>query len=127
MRTWSKRARPKLGTIAGTRYLGTANVLGKDVQLWDTQQGTVMVPLMTTVAAKEATRGCSAYPRWRPCYEPTLTARVALAAAGIDTMDKLANADDQKLASALTGTSAVGALPQAAGWRAAAKTLVQLR
>jgi len=54
VRTWSKRARPKLGTIAGTRYLGTANVLGKDVQLWDTQQGTVMVPLMTTVAAKEA-------------------------------------------------------------------------
>lgn len=41
------------GALGGIRFLGTGKVLDRDVQLWDTRQGTMMLPQMTTVAAKE--------------------------------------------------------------------------
>ncbi|MGH7630479.1 MAG: hypothetical protein ACREOF_14070, partial [Gemmatimonadales bacterium] len=53
-------------------------------------------------------------------------ARAALAAAGIDTMEKLANAEDKQLTAALRKVSTAGP-SEAAAWRGAAKTLVRLR
>jgi len=213
----------KFPPLAGIKYLGTAKVLGKDVQVWDTAQGTMMIPLMTTVAAFEVDnrvkrvaalasllqtntdlkKKLDAAPMTKedlvrnfgdlPTESGTLRelvdilpanqqvtgadnlvdlmaerealalrtgpgkdlalanafgvdekvvtvsavevekfssvpleARVALKAAGIDTMEKLAAAEDKALATALKKGGVAAAPGEAAAWRAAAKTLVNL-
>jgi hypothetical protein len=214
----------KFPPLTGIKYLGTGLVLGKDVQIWDTVQGPVMIPLLTSVAAVEVDnrvkrvsllgsliqantelkRKLDAAPltkeeliqshgdvitagvplrdlvailpagqqitnsanlvelvaerealalRTGPGTEFALAnafgadekidtvstvavekftsvpvdARAALKAAGIDTMGKLAAAEDRALAAALKKAGVPATASESAGWRAAAKTLVSLR
>jgi hypothetical protein len=101
----------KIGPLEQIKYLGIGKVLGKDVQIWETQQGTVVLPLLTTVAAVEVDNRVKRVADLGRIIQENADLKKKLDAAPMAKEDLIKNFGDVRTASGETLRDLVDILP----------------